>query len=169
MKKHFSIIMLMIVIMSCRNTFKVEYYFPEKSVGFYAIIFNSKNGVTTQKSKGEYEYNFEKSNILFAKEPQLIGEGKSYYYLFNADKTIKKEIVAGNDFIPKNNQTIVYFHTLASYTNAETNKEVNYEALWLAPNKKLSATEQIEEDKRQNIQIQKLHRKIDSLVNIGIL
>jgi len=155
--------------MSCKDEFKAEYFFPENNVSFYAVIFNSKSGITAEKSNGKYEYNFEKSNILFVKEAQLTGIGNNFYYLIGEDNAVKKEIVAVNDFVPKNNQTVIYFHTLASYTIAKTNQQVDYEMFWLAPNKKMSDKEQIEEDKRQNIQIQLLHQKIDSLVNVGLL
>jgi hypothetical protein len=169
MKKHLSIIVIIFIIISCGNLFKVEYYFPENSAGFYAVIFNSKNGITSQKSNGKYLYNFEQSNIILVKEAVVYGERRNSYYLINENKIIKRELELESDFVPKNNQTVVYFHTGGAYTNAETNKEINYEMFWLAPNKELSDKEQIEEDKRQNIQMQELHKKIDSLVNIGIL
>lgn len=167
MRKYQLIILIMVVVISCREPFKAEYYFPENGAGFYAIIFNSKNGITTEKSKGEYEYNFEQSNIIFAKEPQVFGGRKNNYYLIN--ETIKRELELESDFVPKNNQTVVRFHKGGSYTKAETNKEVNYEMFWIEPNIKRSDKEQIEEDKKQDIQIQQLHQKIDSLVNVGLL
>lgn len=159
----------MMLIVSCGNVSKMNYYFPENSDGFYAIIYNAKDGIKTEKRKGEYEYNFEKSNIILAKETKSYGRVEPHYYLLNKEKTIKKEIVKGTNFIPKNNQTIVYAHILASYTKIGTKKEVIYGAIWLLPHKDLSDEEQREEDKRQRIQMSNLHREIDSLVNIGIL
>jgi aminopeptidase-like protein len=40
---------------------------------------------------------------------------------------------------------------------------------WLEPNIKRSDKEEIDVAKKQNIQIQQLHQKIDSLVNAGLL
>lgn len=159
---------ILVMLVSCKNRTIVEYYFFDNDTGFYAIVFNSINGVSSQKEYNKYKYIFKESNILLVKEPQLLGKAKVYYYLIDKDESYKKEIFI-DDFNTSSNEIIVYFSILSSYTNEETNKDVYYQMLWIAPDVEMSGEEKEELEKKQNIQIQQLHQKIDSLVKIGEL